>query len=267
MSAADAKRFCSELKAAKAPLMTIEAEWGVRSKCLQRIESLVRERGGVGCLASWPSWPAELAGLQRPLAAQLADLRSSILREACRTLLVVAAASPRDFEEAGALAFYAPLLWKGLYVTIKIMSQTSDDTLRELTSLAATTRSIPTFLTCLTDTHGVVREKCAAYITGIVAALPASTAAHGAEALAGLEAHLPSLLSAARAQMQATEGPVRASWRALWRELRMRFPGPHAAFDAAAAELPAPVLKALEQDRKAAASSTTSNMAGNKRKK
>jgi hypothetical protein len=228
---------------------------------MTKLESLLRERGPNG-LAGWSSWPGELAGMQRALAAQLGDLRSQILREACKLLLALAEASPRDFFEEGGhlLAFFAPILAKSLYVTIKIMSTTADDTLAALVDKLAAIPGgvgvrvgVPVFLALTNDVHAVVREKCANYLLQIVrAAAAASTSSSGIE-LVQLESALPGLLSACRTHMQAQDGPVRLGWRHLFSALRSAFPPPHPALDAVQNDLPAVVTKALEMDRKAAA--------------
>lgn len=140
MSVADQKRIQSELRAQRSTLATIDACWTLRSKAMNRWETLLREQGPNG-FAGWSAWPAELVGMQRAMAAQLSDLRSSILREACRLLIAMSESSPRDFEPE--LAFYAPLLFKGLYVTIKVISQTSDETLTEIVGRVATVKSVP----------------------------------------------------------------------------------------------------------------------------
>ena len=147
---ADSKRYASEFRACRATLSSLDACWTIRSKSMNRLEELCRERGPHG-FGNWMSsssnggstgWKEELALLQRPMAVQLGDLRSSILREACRLLIAMAEASPRDFEEQ--LPFYYPILCKSLYVTIKIISTTADETIVELVSRVATVKSIPT---------------------------------------------------------------------------------------------------------------------------
>lgn len=140
LSPTESKRLSSEIRLHRPTLNSLDACWTLRSKAMNRIEELVRERGVHG-LSGWPQWKDELAHLQRGMAVQLGDLRSSILREACRLLIALAEASPRDFEDQ--LAFYAPLLWKSLYVTIKIISTTADETMMEIVNRVATIRTVP----------------------------------------------------------------------------------------------------------------------------
>lgn len=105
--------------------------------------------------------------------------------------------------------------------------------------------------------HSVVREKCACYLLQIVSSVSVGDAA--------LEAFLPALCAAIKAQTQDQDGKVRASWRSLLEGLRRVFP---AQMDAFVTELPQPVQKALEMDRKAKAGSTSAKLgAGAKRKK
>ena len=303
LTLADQKRFVSELRAQRPTLGTIDACWTLRSKAMNRVEALVRDRGAGG-LAGFSGWAQELTGLQRALGAQLADLRSSILREACRLLIALSEASPRDFEDQ--LAFYAPLLWKGLYVTIKVISSTSDETMAELVARVATVKSVPVvrintytharththrlrtgthqrhsgraqsisdhsltcafvctcvfdvslcvqFLSCLSDVHSVVREKCAAYLLQIVSSSGDRE---------GLEVYLAALSAAFKSQTQDQDGKVRAAWRALFEGVARIFP---AQMDALYNDLPQPVQKAFEMDRKAKLAAA--GKAGAKRKK
>lgn len=298
LSILEQRRVQSELKQHRSMLSTIEQCWTLRSKAMNAIEAVVRERGP-GSMVAWTAWPAELSLLQRGMSAQLCDLRSSILREACRLLIALAEASPRDFEDSAQLAFYAPLLFKGLYVTIKIISSTCDETMVEIVARVATVKSVPVvshmsshrwlrqgagargarlacawahlfavivcdcdftlraslpcfsllcpwrqFLAALSDVHSVVREKCAIYLSQIVAAAQSGSAAGAAESL---EPYLAGLSAAIRTQTQDQDGKVRAAWRSLFSALRAPFP---AQMDALLAELPPPVQKALDMDRK-----------------
>src|SRR5688572_8331696 len=71
---------------------------------------------------------------------QLQDLRSSVIREACRTLLTMAHVSGALFHEH--MAFYLPILFSRLYVTIKIISQSSHDCIRALLERSHTVKSL-----------------------------------------------------------------------------------------------------------------------------
>lgn len=105
--------------------------------------------------------------------------------------------------------------------------------------------------------HSVVREKCGSYLLQIVAETAVGDSA--------LEALLPALCSAIKAQTQDPDGKVRASWRALMEGMRRVFP---AQIEAFILELPQPVQKAVEMDRKAKAGIATAKIgAGSKRKK
>lgn len=101
------------------------------------------------------------------------------------------------------------------------------------------------FLAALSDVHSVVREKSAIYLSQIVAAAQSQGAAGaGAESL---EVYLPALSAAIRTQTQDQDGKVRAAWRSLFSVLRTPFP---AQMEALLNELPPPVQKAVEMDRK-----------------
>jgi len=152
LSILEQRRVQSELKQHRSMLATIEQCWTLRSKAMNAIEAVVRERGAGG-MVGWSGWTGELGLLQRGMSAQLCDLRSSILRESCRLLIALAEASPREFEESSQLGFYAPLLFKGLYVTIKIISSTCDETMQEIVARVATVKSVPVVSTVLAPQH------------------------------------------------------------------------------------------------------------------
>lgn len=249
---ADAKRFSSELRSLRPTLGSLDACWTLRSKAMNRAEQLVRERGLNGFSAWTPGWKDELAGFQRCMGMQLSDLRSSILREACRLLLALAEGAPREFEDQ--LMFYLPLLWKSLYVTIKIISTTADETCGELVERVATAKSIPLLLSGLQDTHAVVREKVGTYLARVLAQATASE----------LEVALPAITVGLKAGLGDNDAKARASWRAVFGALRGLFPAQmHAVLEG----LPTTVQKAIEADRKAAAAKPSAKALAGKRKK
>lgn len=129
LPAAEYKKLSAELKQARSVVRDIKACWTLRSKALNRIEELARTNG-VNGMAAWSEWSKELELLKPCLQEQLLDLRSSIVREACRCLIAMSDAAPTLFEDQ--LAFYLPILWKGLYVTIKVISSNCDDTCKAL---------------------------------------------------------------------------------------------------------------------------------------
>jgi len=275
LSPAKQRRLQSELKSCRLQLNDATIAWEVRSKAMNRIEALLRERGRNG-LASWTTssasgsgnghggsgsgWANELHQLQRPLSIQLADLRSSIIREVCRLLIALSEAAPREFEEQ--LAFYVPLLWKLLYVTVKAIASRAEETLKEIVEKTATHKCIPLFLSGLSDPHAVVREKCGQALQCII----------HRSSRAEVETFLPTpLLPTLKTSMQDSDPKCRAEWRKVFEEMRRIVPEK---MDSLFHELPTNVQRALESDRRSknpskssSSSSHVSALAGVKRKK
>lgn len=66
------------------------------------------------------SWPTTMAAIQPVLAAQLADLRSTTVRETCRLLIIIGGRMGTGFREY--FASVLPVLVSRLYTTIKVIS-------------------------------------------------------------------------------------------------------------------------------------------------
>ena len=64
------------------------------------------------------------------LGAQLLDLRSTVVRSACRLLVVLGEALGRQFQDF--VVFYLPRLLSRLYVTVKVISNSSDQCIHSL---------------------------------------------------------------------------------------------------------------------------------------
>jgi hypothetical protein len=58
-----------------------------------------------------------------------------------------------------------PVLFRSLYVTIKVINGSSDECIRELLRLVHTERSLEALLNgATTDTHAIVRQRCGEYL-------------------------------------------------------------------------------------------------------
>ena len=236
LSASDARRVSAELRRLRA-LLDVRNEWSARMKAMAAIEALSRE-GGVGL---WSEWPRELESLRPLLCDQLTDLRSAIVRSACRVLVALAAASALHFERE--VDVYYPLLFKGLFVTIRVIRDSCDECLHTLTQRTASTRCLPALLHGTADAHSVVRDKCASYIHALLQAAAAAADVTALEPLSGD-------IGACIARLVAdSDHNTRATARQLYRSFSAHFPRQaqtvHAAF-------PTQVQKALDAERKAA---------------
>ena len=94
-------------------------EWTDRVAAMVRVEALL-----LGGAAEWDGFPALLGKLRGPLTAQVADRRSSIVRQAAHLLVVLAAELGGEFEKDA--AHYVPELFKCSVITVQIIAESGD---------------------------------------------------------------------------------------------------------------------------------------------
>ena len=108
------RELAAEVEALLASLAATQ-EWDVRMAALARLEGLV-----MGGAARVEGFQAALRALRDALTAQLSDRRSSVVKQACHLLVVLAAALGTEFEpHAEALL---PAVFGVVIITIKVMS-------------------------------------------------------------------------------------------------------------------------------------------------
>jgi CLIP-associating protein 1/2 len=111
---ASERELASEVEALLAALAATQ-EWDVRMAALARLEGLV-----MGGAARVDGFQQALRSLRDALLAQLSDRRSSVVKQACHLLVVLAAALGAEFEpHAEALL---PAVFGVVIITIKVMS-------------------------------------------------------------------------------------------------------------------------------------------------
>ena len=94
-------------------------EWTDRVAAMVRVEALL-----LGGAAEWDGFPTLLGKLRGPLTAQVADRRSSIVRQAAHLLVVLAAELGGEFEKDA--AHYVPELFKCSVITVQIIAESGD---------------------------------------------------------------------------------------------------------------------------------------------
>ena len=237
LSASDARRLSADLRRHR-QLLDVKNEWSVRLKAMSGIELISRESG----IGRWSEWGKELEALRPLLCDQLTDLRSSIVREACRVLVALASASRLQFERE--VDVYYPLLFKGLYVTIRVIRDSCDECLQALTLRTASARCLPALLAGCSDPHAIVREKCSSYISAL---LVAAAAASAAVDLSQFDSHAVDIGSAISRLVQDSDHSARAAARQLFRTFSKHFPTRAAAMHA---HFPTQVQKTLDTEKK-----------------
>ncbi len=173
------------------------------------IEEIVRESN----MNEWDQWPSQLEQFRCCMIEQLVDLRSSIVREACRTLIAMAEAAPAAFESE--LAHYFTALYKGLYVTIKVISSACDETIKTLVERVNTVKCIPVLLGGLQDPHTVVREKCGIHLAEFL------QLGHDSSVI---EPFATELTQAIRVHIADSDQGTRAAFRSVFAAFQVQFP-------------------------------------------
>ena len=222
LTSAAAKRIVQELKRCRAVLSDMKNDWNLRVTAMHTIEDIAREPG----IGRWSQWREELELLRQPLCDQLTDLRSSIVRETCRLILALCFTNSEIFERE--LEIYIPLLCKGLYITIKVISTACDECIRELINHICDNNSnnnndnnnkniiINVMINQLNDVHAIVRERALSYLTAIVSRWNNNN----------INADHPSVESVAQAisiHINDSDNATRASSRALFRAFALHF--------------------------------------------
>jgi hypothetical protein len=200
-------------------------------KALQKLDALVKD-GVVRAIGFEDELKAHVVPA---LEAQLMDLRSSIVKEACKALASLAAAIGRAFDTSAAALL--PVLFTRLYVSIKVISSSGETCARALVTSAGSARLMPVLSAAMDDSHAVVRAK-ACNLTEMLLE-------HLADNGLSREVEAAIIAQAARA-VEDSDGPTRAAGRQLSLALELCAP---AAFQRLLTHLPAAVTKALDKDR------------------
>ena len=232
VSGADGRRLSAELRRLRAAL-DLKVEWAVRVKALNGVEELSREEAGLLC--RWPDWARELEQLRVSMAEQLTDLRSSIVREACRTLIALCEANRVAFDRE--VDFYFPLLYRGLYVTIRVIRDSCSDCLQAIVQRMQSSRTLLALMQGCNDPHAVVRAQCGTFITSCLTAQAAAAAAGGSSAAsssgssaspaassAEVEAAVSELSGLIARHLQDSDHSTRAAFRQLHRAFNSTHP-------------------------------------------
>jgi hypothetical protein len=227
LSTINGKKVAAELKKHRAILSDVKNCWTLRTKALNAIEEVARElklssssprnNQTIPTSSSGLNWPEQLELLRNCMGEQLQDLRSAIVREACRTLIALADYSPAEF--CTELAFYFPLLYKGLYITIKVISNACDETLKALVVCTRSVKAIQPLVAGLLAPHNIVREKCASHLAEFLQIYNAEANLERNE----LENYAHNLGQAITSHITDSDGGTRAAVRRLYHEFSCLF--------------------------------------------
>jgi len=251
------KQVATELKSLKKTLRDTSNDWTLRQQALNRIEELARTVI-VQSSTDIDTWELELKGLQPALIEQIIDLRSSIVREACRTLIALSEAHVVAFEAS--CSVYLPHLFKNLYVTIKVISGSCDECCRTLVRTVNSPKLIPTLLAGANDTHKEVREGAGRYLAQLMTQIgvdgitesdlsPTASQAVINARRAGLTEQIDGVCEMVRKYIGDGDKDVRAAFRLVFESL-FTSTSYRSAADQLFASFSAAVQKTIESERR-----------------
>ncbi|KAL8208403.1 hypothetical protein R6Q57_007815 [Mikania cordata] len=106
-----------------ASILVPEKDWSLRIGAMQRIEGLV-----IGGAIDYSCFRGLLKQLVGPLSTQLADRRSSIVKQACHLLNFLSKELLGDFEAFAEI--FIPALFKLLVITILVIAESADNCIK-----------------------------------------------------------------------------------------------------------------------------------------
>jgi hypothetical protein len=138
--------------------------FGVVDEWEQRVDNLkkLQQMAQMGLHLSFPNFINYLKDLQDALAAQIGDLRSSVVKEACITLALLASNLGESFNSF--VEFFFPSLLKLTFVTIQVVSDAGDSCMKVM--LKYTKPNIVSKITAeaMKSKHSTSRLRCNEYI-------------------------------------------------------------------------------------------------------
>ncbi|MCO5575783.1 hypothetical protein L7F22_029588 [Adiantum nelumboides] len=140
-----------------AGMLAAEQDWSVRIAAMQRIEGLV-----AGGAAEYACFPALLKQLINPLSLQLADRRSSIVKQACHLLNLLSKELLADFEQCAEA--FIPALFKLVVITVLVIAESADTCIKTMLRNCRVARVLPRIMdSAKNDRNSVLRARCCDY--------------------------------------------------------------------------------------------------------
>lgn len=138
-------------------MLAAEQDWSVRMAAMQRIEGLV-----AGGAAEYACFPALLKQLVNPLSLQLADRRSSIVKQACHLLNLLSKELLADFEQCAEA--FIPALFKLVVITVLVIAESADTCIKTMLRNCRVARVLPRIMdSAKNDRNSVLRARCCDY--------------------------------------------------------------------------------------------------------
>eukprot|EP01028_Stygiella_incarcerata_P001847 TRINITY_DN13447_c0_g1_i1.p1 TRINITY_DN13447_c0_g1~~TRINITY_DN13447_c0_g1_i1.p1 ORF type:complete len:1399 (-),score=355.11 TRINITY_DN13447_c0_g1_i1:199-4395(-) len=147
------KELSNEMKLLEDLLANTKANWKDRLHGIRKLQCLTLGNG-----PSYASFVTHIWDLRDALCAQLQDLRSAVVKEACSTVGTLAETLGAQFE---AMADYLiPSLLKLTFVTIHVIAESGNSCLKKIVVASCPLRSIPKFVDGCSSRHNALRLRC-----------------------------------------------------------------------------------------------------------
>ncbi|XP_076883257.1 CLIP-associated protein-like [Bidens hawaiensis] len=134
-----------------------EKDWSLRIGAMQRVEGLV-----LGGAIDYPCFRGLLKQLVNPLTTQLADRRSSIVKQACHLLNFLSKELLGDFETFAEMLI--PALFKLVVITVFVIAESADNCIKTMLRNCKVARILPRVAeNAKHDRSAVLRARCCEY--------------------------------------------------------------------------------------------------------
>ncbi|KAJ9565008.1 hypothetical protein OSB04_000974 [Centaurea solstitialis] len=134
-----------------------EKDWSIRIGAMQRVEGLV-----IGGATDYSCFRGLVKQLVGPLSTQLADRRSSIVKQACHLLNFLSKELLGDFEACAEM--FIPVLFKLVVITVLVIAESADNCIKTMLRNCKVTRILPRVAdTAKHDRSSLLRARCCEY--------------------------------------------------------------------------------------------------------
>jgi hypothetical protein len=156
---ASEKELADDIELVIVQLNDTKGDWSRRLAALKHLQGLV-----YGGCTQFQNFPTLLHSLKEPLAKQLADLRSAIVKECCALLCAMVKVMGDDFEVYA--DYFMPSLFKLVITTIQIIADSGNQCIRTIITNSKITKSIPKILDSASSkqAHNTLRNRCSEYL-------------------------------------------------------------------------------------------------------
>tara|TARA_B100000524_G_scaffold338323_1_gene229657 strand:+ start:86 stop:3877 length:3792 start_codon:yes stop_codon:yes gene_type:complete len=190
-----------------------QVEWSVRQGGLRRLQELV-----VGGAADFEVFADKLRGMRDLLVAQCIELRSSLVKDACKLVQLLVAHMRGSFEPF--VDIFLPALLKNTVVTIAVISCSSHETIIVILTHVPTVKSLDRLIAGLGSRSSTMRTRCAEYLTLLFERMRVYPEGERSP----LERHLEATCATIRVALADSNEQVRTCARECYRQLQKHVP-------------------------------------------